>query len=333
MKPFDFPVASFFLGVAFGSCVVASAQANGQEQGPAIRVTVDRVNVGVVVTDQRGKFVEGLRREDFRVFDSGIEQPVTGFLPVTEPAQVLVFIETGPAVYLLESSHVLAAYALLSGLSPDDRVAVVKYAEAPEALLDFTVDKQAVAAALEQLRFNLGFGQLNLSSSVSTVLEWLARVQGKKTIVLLSTSVDTSPPNQAAIVLQQLKTSEIRLFAVSLSGGLQTARPDNKKKIAVKNSTQTAQQFEEANQLLKQMAEATGGRAYFPDSAKAFDQAYAEISQLIRHEYSLAFAPPMRDGLVHSIEVRIDSVKIPTSNKKPPAFRLDHRQAYLAPRP
>ncbi len=308
-------------------------QAYAPEQQPTIRVKVDRVNVGVIVTDGNGRFVEGLRREDFHIFDNKIEQPLTDFAAIEEPAQALLLIEAGPAVYLLESSHVLAAYALLSGLSPGDRVAVVKYAEAPKALLDFTPDKQAAAAAFEQLRFNLGFGQLNLTSSVSKVLEWLTHVQGKKTIILLSTGVDTSPPNQPALALQQLETGDVRLLAVSLSGGLQTARPANRKKTHPTNSAQAAQQFEEANQLLKQMAEATGGRAYFPASAKAFDEAYAEIARLIRHEYSLAFAPPIRDGLVHAIEVRTDPVRIPTATAKAPSYRLDHRRAYLAPPP
>lgn len=308
-------------------------QANPREPQATIRIKVDRVNVGVIVTDGAGKFVEGLRRDDFHVFDNGVEQPLTNFAAVEEPAQVLLLIEAGPAVYLLESGHVFAAYALLRGLSPDDRVAVVKYAEAPEGLLDFTPDKQAAAAALEQLHFNLGFGQLSLTWSVSRVLEWLTRIQGKKAIILLSTGVDTSPVNQPAMALEQLRTGEVRLFAVSLSGGLQAARPANKKKSPAMNSSQSGQLFAEANRLLEQMAEVTGGRAYFPESAKAFDQAYAEIAQLIRHEYSLAFAPPIHDGLVHSIEVRMDALKVPAANARAPEYRLDYRRAYAAPMP
>ncbi len=306
-------------------------QAHPQGPQTTIRVKVDRVNVGVIVTDGAGKFVEGLRREDFHVFDNGAEQPLTNFAAVEEPAQVVLLIEAGPAVYLLENSHVLAAYGLLSGLGRDDRVAIVKYAEAPEGLLDFTLDKQAAAAALEQLRFNLGFGQLNLASSVSEALAWLTRIQGKRAIILLSTGVDTSPANQPAMVLEQLKTSDVRLFAVSLSGGLQSARPGKKKKTPTTDSVHTAQEFEQANELLRRMAEATGGRAYFPGNSKEFDAAYAEIAQLIRHEYSLAFAPPIRDGLVHSIEVRMEGLKIPSGNTRVPEYRLDYRRAYVAP--
>jgi Ca-activated chloride channel family protein len=311
----------------------ACAQESPQEKAQAIHVSVERVNVGVIVTDSNGHFVEGLRREDFHVFDNGAEQPLTDFTAIEEPAQVLLLIEAGPAVYLLEGGHLEAALALLNGLSPDDRVAVVKYAEAPTALLDFTTDKKAAQAAFGHLRFNLGFSSLNLSSSVSKTLEWLASVQGKKSIVLLSTGVDTSPSNEAALVVQKLKINDVRLLAVSLTGGLQNPQPANKKKSAAKASTPAAQEFEQADQLLKRMAESTGGRAYFPRNSGEFSAAYAEIAQLVRHEYSLAFAPPARDGLVHLIEVRVDAPKTSTPNAPLPSYRVDHRQAYLAPGP
>jgi len=292
---------------------------------------VDRVNVGVIVTDSRGHFVEGLRREDFHLFDNSVEQPISDFVAVEAPAQVLLLIEAGPAVYLLEGGHLQAAHALLSGLSSGDRVAVVKYAESPTALLDFTTDKQSSYAALEQLRFNLGFGSLNLSASVLKVLEWLGNTKGKKTIVLLSTGVDTSSMNDSALLLRRLKISDVRLLAVSLIGGLENAQPAGKKKSPAANPPQTALEFEGANQLLKRMAESTGGRAYFPVTEGEFNSAYAEIAQLVRHEYSLAFAPPERDGRVHSMQVRVGAPQGATPVGA--SLRIDHRQAYLAPTP
>ncbi len=326
------PVRSFPAALLFSAlvCVIPAARAQ-ETPDQGIHVSVDRVNVGVIVTDSRGSFVEGLRREDFHLFDNAVEQPISDFAAIEEPAQVLLLMEAGPAVYLLEGGHLQAAHSLLNGLSSGDRIAVVKYAESPTALLDFTGDKQAAVAALGQLRFNLGFGSLNLSASISKVLEWLANTQGKKTIVLLSTGVDTSPMNESSLVLQQLKISDVRLLAVSLMGGLQNPRPAGKKKLPAANPTQSAVEFERANQLLKRMAESTGGRAYFPATEKEFHSAYAEIAQLVRHEYSLAFVPPERDGIVHFIQVRVGTSQAAT----PPAvsYRIDHRQAYLAPAP
>jgi Ca-activated chloride channel homolog len=333
MKFFRLLPGALLFASALCASSFASAQENPQQPKRTIQVSVDRVNVGVIVTDARGHFVEGLRREDFRVFDNEIEQPITGFAAIEEPAQVVFLIEAGPAVYLLEGGHLQAAVALLNGLSDGDRVAVVKYADSPTVLLDFTPDKQAALASFGQLRFNLGFGSLNLTSSVSKVLKWLAGVPGKKTIVLLATGVDTSPSSESALALQQLKVRDVRLLAVSLGGDLQNPQPTRKKKSPVANSTKTAEEFEKANQLLKRMAESTGGRAYFPTSAKQFGSVYAEIAQLVRHEYSLAFAPPAHDGLVHSIEVRVGAPQKPEANASGSAYRVDHRRAYLAPAP
>jgi hypothetical protein len=133
--------------------------------------------------------------------------------------------------------------------------------------------------------------------------------------------------------MQQLKAGDVRLLAVSLAGDLQNPQPGNKKKSSATDSNRTTQQFEEANQLLKRMAESTGGHAYFPWNTKEFNSVYAEIAQLVRHEYSLAFAPPARDGLVHTIEVHVVAGQKPTPNVPGSPYRVDHRQAYLAPPP
>src|SRR5260370_5237730 len=98
-----------FAGLALASfcfCIQAipsraqSQQASTLPQG-AIRVSVDRVNVGVIVTDAQGHFVEGLHREDFLVLDSLAQQPLTAFSPVEEPAQVLLLIQPGLTAHLL----------------------------------------------------------------------------------------------------------------------------------------------------------------------------------------------------------------------------------------
>jgi Ca-activated chloride channel family protein len=306
-------------------------ESNAVQQSQPIRVNVNRVNVGVSVSDPTGKFVEGLQRENFHVFDNGVEQPITDFLAVEEPAQALMLIEAGPAVYLLEGGHLQAAHAFLSGLSADDRVAVVKYADAPQPLMNFTADKLAAAAAFDGLSFNLGFGSLNLSSSLSKVLDWLAATPGKKTIVLLSTGVDTSSMKEIQDLLQRLKISDVRILAVSLTGNLRNPPPAPKKKLPPTKAALTSEQFAEADMLLRQIAETTGGQAYFPTNSNELPAIFAQIAQIVRHEFSLAFAPPAQDGAIHSLEVRITSAA--ADAQAPSAYRLAYRRAYLAPAP
>jgi Ca-activated chloride channel homolog len=285
-------------------------------------VSVDRVNVGVIVTDTQGRFVEGLHREDFQIFDNGVEQAVAGFLPIEEPAQLVLLLECGPAAYFLRKSELHAADNLLDSLSPADRVAIAGYSKKPELLLDFTADKSQARLSLYGLNFMAGFSQLNLSSSIAATLDWLASVPGKKTIVLLSTGVDTSSPENWQILQRKLNTSETRLLAVSVSGDLR--KPVKGRKLShdeKADQVMVKQVFAQADQSLRALSEATGGRVYFPRNTKEFDRAYAEIAQLVRHEYSLAFAPPSRDGRLHSIEVKVEHS----------SYRVDHRQAYLAP--
>jgi Ca-activated chloride channel family protein len=303
------------------------AQAQSPETEKTIRVDVNRVNVGVIVTDSKGNFVEGLRREDFQILEGTAPQPVTDFAPVDSPAQVLLLLEAGPAVYLLQDSHLYVANALLSGLSPGDRAAMVVYNDAPTPLLDYTTDKRAVGNALDSIQFNLGYGNLNLAKSMETVLNWLARVPGKKSIVLISTGVDTSPPETIQALIPRLETGDVRIFAISMSGPLR-----NGKKGTAQQILQTQQAFEQADTWLKALADASGGRAYFPESAKAFEETYKQIAELVRHEYSLAFAPPNADGAAHPIEVKV----IPGANKpkdNAADYRVSHRRGYVAPKP
>ena len=311
-------------------CLLFAWHARTQEApaqtSQAIKVKVARVNVGVVVTDEKGKFVEGLQREAFHVFDNASEQPITEFTPVEEPGQVLLLVEAGPAAYFLQDANRFAADTMLKGLSPEDRVAIVRYTDAPLALLDFTADKSTARDALQSIQFNLGFADLNLSSSLNTVLDWLERVPGKKTIVLISTGVDTSPASAVSALQSRLQAADVPILCVSTSGPLRNGKQGNKTKIQ-----QTQSEFQAADQRLHWIAESSGGRAYFPMNAKAFQETYRDVAQIVRHEYSLAFAPPVADGALHKIEVKVDRAAA-MEKSKPPAFRLDYRKGYLAPR-
>ena len=286
-----------------------------------IRVNVDRVNVGVIVTDSRGNFVEGLRREDFRIFDNGVEQPLTDFTAVNEPAQVVLLIESGPAVFFLGKDHLRAAEVLLKNIAPNDRAAIVTYSKEPNLVQDFTTRSEAWDA-LQTLNFMSGFGELNLASSLAKTIDWLSPLSGKKSIVLLSTGVDTSALTNWQEIERKLEISDIRVLAVSLSGEFR--KPAKVKKLSPQARSDRAyvdEVFTEADKSLRAISQLTGGRTYFPKNVREFDRAYSEIAQLIRHEYSLAFALASHDGQLHSIEVKA----------KHSSYRIDHRRAYFAP--
>ncbi len=336
------------------------AQQESKPQPPMV-VRVELVNVEVTVTDAQGHFVRDLKRENFRMLDEGFGQLLTHFAPVEAPAQVLVLVETGPAVYLIHREHLQAAYALLEGLAADDRVALGTYDESARPLMNFTEDKAALAQALGGLRYNLGMAQLNLFDSLGTALEWLAPLPGKKAIVLLTTGLDTSGAGHWETLASKLRASDVVILPVALGSELRepVEKSDRKSKRgapaprASGNPDEDVLSFAQADKTLETIAELTGGHAYFPRDARDFSGIYRQIAALLRHQYSLGFTPPARDARFHKIEIQIIDalgrvLTAPAAGPAPakttgvhgrtpshpnPAYHISSRQGYVSPAP
>ncbi len=320
-------VTCFFVLLAAPVC----AQLQDAQKAPEYRLrrTVDVVNVDVLVTDARGNFLRDLRRENFRVLEDGAERPITNFVSIDAPAQVLVLVETSPAVYLIHRQHLDAAYALLDGLAADDQVALATYADTAKVALQFTPDKRAVYAALRDLRYNLGMAELHFHDSVSTALDWLAPLPGRKALVLLTTGLESDRAHWETLA-ERLRASEVSVFAIALGGSLREFGKG--KSPGVNNS---AFSFEQATRDLTAMADITGGHAYFPKSAREFEGIYRQVSSALRHQYSLGFAPAARDGKFHSIDVQMldaaGRIVAPAESKKgKPAYHINARQGFVA---
>jgi len=326
---------------------------------PVIRSTSELVKIEASVLDPRGNFVGGFEQRHFRVLDGSAEQPILYFAPVEAPAQILVMVETSPAVYLIRHEHLFAAYALLDGLAPEDQVALFSYDQSPRALLPFTADKSALAAALGQVQYTLGSAELNFYDSVASALDWLASVPGKKALVLLTTGLDSSPPARWDALVAKLRASDAVIYSVALGGSLSGAA--GRKGKAAKKSPNAASQrdastgdsnplsFAKAGEALTSLAAISGGRAWFPSSAADFVPAYRAIASALRHQYVLGIAPA-HDAQFHSLTVQLlddagrprptaaaRAAAVATSGRaaasKSAEFTLFFRQGYLAPAP
>lgn len=320
-----------FLCVLLLADKAAAQQAAGSVQQP-LQVTTEMVQLGVSVLSAGGDFVSGLERKNFRVLDGGTERPLVFFAPTDAPAQILVMVETSPAVYLIQNQHIAAAYALLDGLGPDDQVALVTYDQAPRAVLAFTPDKNSLLAALGQIQFSVGMGELNFYDSVSMALDWIAPVSGKKALVLLTTGLDSSSPARWDALVQKLRARDVVIFPVALGGWLR--RPPDKKRKATGPAKDDSQVFATADQALLSLAAITGGRAFFPDSAKDFAPMYQQIAAALRHQYLLGIAPE-HDGQFHPLSVQVldgNGQPFATEGKKA-THRIFSREGYLAPGP
>lgn len=310
-----------------------------------LQTTTELVKVDTTVIDRRGDFVEGLAQNNFRIFDSGTERPIIFFAPVEAPAQVLVMIETSPAVYLIHNEHLAAAYALLDGLTADDQVALVSYDQAPRPILGFTADKSAVLAALGGVQYTIGMGDLNFYDSLSAVLDWLEPVTGKRALVILTTGLDSSPPARWDALAKKLRGEDVVIDCVSLAGTLRGS--PNKKSKAKKrapksdaNESEGAPRvdveagFAKADEALLSLATVTGGRAYFPASDNELVSIYHEIASALRHQYVIGIAPA-HDGQFHPITVDVVEGRGQMANPQPKQseYRVSARAGYMAPAP
>jgi Ca-activated chloride channel homolog len=318
----------------FLSCIPPALQAQTSltpEQQP-LRVATEMVKINVSVMANSGDFIAGLDQKNFRVVDNGTAQPVVFFASTDAPAQILVMVETSPAVYLIQTEHLTAAFALVDGLAPDDQVALVTYSDEPKEVLAFTADKTALTAALGQIQYTLGMAQLNFFDSISTVLDWIAPIPGKKALVLLTTGLDSSPPARWDALAAKLRKQDVVIFPVALGGALR--RPLDKKKKSAAPTNDAALSFENADRALYALADITGGNAFFPMTPKDFFPVYHEIAAALRHQYLLGIAPA-HDGKFHPLSVQIlDNEGQPAPKEgKNAIYRVFARQGYQAPAP
>jgi len=293
------------------------------------------VPIETSVLDQKGDFVSGLTQDRFRVLDNGVDVPIEFFSPVESPAEVLILLETSPAVYLIRSQHLAAAYALIEGLAPDDQVALVTYDQAPREVLSFTSDKSGVLVALNNTQYTIGMGDLRLYDSIATVLDWLAGMTGKREIVLLTTGLDSSPPSRFDDLVQKLRGEDVVIFSVALGGPLrgESAKRPKGKQAATSSpasaESKSADAFRQADLVLRSLAAMTGGRAYFPQSDSDFALIYREIASAMRHQYVLGIRPA-HDNQFHTLTVEMLGQSDRTPAKRA-EYRVLARSGYLAP--
>jgi Ca-activated chloride channel homolog len=335
----------FFSAASAGSmgALASHAQESAPPAAKPLQANTEFVKVDASILDKQGNFVGGLVRSNFRVLDNGAEQPIEFFAPVEAPAQIVLMIETSPAVYLIHNQHLTAANALLEGLAADDEVALITYDQAPQSIQTFTRDKSALLAALGGVQYTIGMGDLNFYDSISAVLDWMGPATGKRAIVVLTTGLDSSPPARWDALVRKLHGEDAVIFSVALGGQLRGEANKKSKKYAAKPrageteappESGSSAAFAKADVALLALAKITGGRAYFPQSAKDFLPMYHEIASALRHQYVLGIAPA-HDGQVHVLTVQVmDANGQPmTAPARKPAYRIFAREGYVAPGP
>lgn len=275
--------------IAAGCATVLAAQ------GQRIRSGVELVSLNVTVTEGGGgKYLTDLTEAEFEVYEDGAKQKVTFFSRTLQPISLALLLDTSASMEERMAVAQEAAIGFARQLRKDDQAEVIEFDSQVRILSPFTND----AVALEKaIRTTSPDGSTSLYNALYISLKELKKVKAtamsdirRQAIVLLSDGDDTSSLIEFEEVLDLAKRSETVIYAIGLRQG-ELARKE----------------FKEAEFVLKQLANETGGRAYFVNDARELQKIYQSIWDELSSQYSIAYSSgnPKRDGAWRRIQVRL----------------------------
>jgi VWFA-related protein len=304
----------------------------------SIQVNVPLVNVDVMVTTKDGQFIPGLKQNNFKVYEDGVEQKISNFNVTQAPITAVLLVEFASTNYYFMVDALNAAYTFASTLKKNDWVAVASYDMKPHILVDFTQDKQAVMGGLNQLRMP-GFAETNLFDALYDTLDRLEGVDGHKYIILISTGVDTfSKLNLDQILKKVRSTHDVTIFPVSIGWMLRnyfesrgSAAPHGMG-IPISNMD-----YLQADNEMNTFAKLTGGKAYFPRFQGELPEVFQSITGDIRNQYQIAYHPtnPKLDGTYRKLKVEVvapdgGALKVRNQKGKDVKYQIIARDGYTA---
>ncbi len=312
----------------------AGTGARDEPAANAIRVVTPLVAVTCSVTDASGTALAGLSRENFRIFDDGIERPLSYFDASTQPATIVLVIDASPSILPQSDEMKVAARALLDGLSPADQVAAIDFSAHTYLLLPFSNDWGLIRQAISRINVRELFGDTggsNIYQSVFLAAHELfaGRTTGRKAMVLLTDGQDSGlgltldpvtasprpgfPNNRLTFddVSRALAANDIQLFAVSTQ-----SRPKIMTAAWLASHSANTLLTSDARDLkipaytlyLAELTRRVGGQLYFLRESDSLTDTFREIARRVRAEYTLGFEPPQPAAASptwHSLRVEV----------------------------
>jgi VWFA-related protein len=279
----------------------------------SLKVNVPLVNVDVsVLTKNGGQFVPGLSKDNFRVMEDGVPQTITHFGVSKAPITAVLLVEFASTNYSFMIEALRASYAFANSMQKDDWIAVSYFDMNPHILVDFTQDKKAVYGALNEMRIP-GFSETNIFDAVYDTLDRLDRVEGKKYIILVTTGVDTFSKITYDKILKKIKdTKDVTIFPISV-GFMMREYCETHPSYYCRNMAHGMgipvgqMDYLQGDNEMRTFAAMTGGRAYFPRFQGELPEMFGDISQDIRNQYTLSYAPTNTklDGTYRKLKVQV----------------------------
>lgn len=296
-----------------------------------IRVNTTLVTIPMSVMDRDGRYVPNLQKEDFRIWEDGVEQDVAYFSSVDKPFSVVLMLDTSPSTRFRLEEIQDAAVSFVNQLRADDKVMVVSFNKDIKILSDLTADRSRLQRAIQRSHTDDG---TSLYDAVDMVInQQLSRIQGRKAIVLFTDGVDTTSRHASfQSNLMDAQELDALIYAVHYDtsddvggapnfpgggpsdvlgqilggifgggrGGVNRRGRYPSRRGTIRND------YELGNQYLRELANSTGGREYNADSLQNMSYAFANVAEELRRQYSIGYYPkrPAQAGQRRLIRVR-----------------------------
>jgi Ca-activated chloride channel homolog len=299
---------SCYPGLIAAAVATAAVSAGTQEQ-ERFRAGVDLVSLNVAVTDG-ARFVTDLEQQDFEVFEDGVKQDTSFFSKVQQPIALAILLDTSASMEGKLEIAQESAIAMARRLRRGDVMEVIDFDGQVNILQAFTGDVPALERAIREAAVN---GSTALYNAIYIALKDLqkARARGvdttrREAIIVLSDGDDTSSLVAYEEVLDLAKRSETAIYAIGL-----------------RQNDAPRREFKEAEFVLRQLSQETGGRVFYPTSITELPKIYDQIAQELASQYSIGYMSKnaARNGAWRRINVKVTK----------PGLMGRTRQGYFAP--
>lgn len=275
--------------IGFLALMSALATANRAfPQGPANRFSVDvnAVALDVVVTDQKGRFVKGLERDDFVVLEDGVPQELSYFTAAATPVTVLLLLDSSSSVRSHLREVKKAANRFIDKLKRGDKARIGLFHAEVVFGPSFTDDMRQHMAMINKMRPQRS---TLLYDALLASLNELAQLSDRKSLLVFTDGDDGGSQASMEDALEAARRSHATIYTVGLLGWNDDEGMNTNER------------------LLTRISEYTGGRAFFPTDEKEMSKAFDRIQDELHRQYRMVYFPqdPETRGDWHDIEVQM----------------------------
>ena len=297
----------------------APAQPTEIDEGDELLIQTNFVEVPLSVTDAAGRYVADLTRDDFRIYEDGVEQEIAHFAPTEKPFTVALLLDVSDSLRFRLQDVQDAAFAFVEQLRPADRVMVVSFSSRVEILCEPTNEREALRRAI---RSAYTHGGTRVYDAVDFVVrERLERIAGgRKALILFTDGIDTgSFHSTREATLGRAEESDVLAYAVQYgaepdAGGrwrdaMQAGGPAA---VMTGGAGTDPAARARATAYLRELARKTGARHYRAENLQSLRRAFAAVAAELRQQYSLGYYPKeaARDGARRKIKVTVNRPKL-----------------------